>query len=111
MSWMSPIAPSRIFWIRAWRAEECRAISPALIQKIQGLAGRGMPSHQPGADLEVLLLRGFARPQDAFDAARVGGEVLFHEYIDALLHGILQVGRAEGGTGGQPRPVARRQAI
>ena len=31
MSWISPIAPSRIFWIRAWRAEEWRHISPAAI--------------------------------------------------------------------------------
>src|ERR1019366_3401708 len=70
-----------------------------------------MPSHESGADLEVLLLRGFARPQDAFDAARVGGEVLFHEHVDALLHGILQMGRAEGGMGSQHRHVARPQTI
>ena len=77
----------------------------------QGLAGRGMPGHETGADLEVLLLGSFARPQDAFDAARVGREILFHEHVDALLDGILQVRRAESGVGGQHRHVARAQAI
>src|SRR6185295_1023161 len=75
------------------------------------LACGGMPAHEPGADLEVLLFRGFASPEDAFDAARVWREIFFHEHVDALLHRVFQVGSAEGGVGGQQANVARLETI
>ena len=70
-----------------------------------------MPAHQAGANLEVLLLGSFPGAEDALDAARVGREILLHEDVDAFLHCILQVRRAESGVRGQHGDVAGPQAI
>ena len=86
------MAPSRIFWIRAWRAEEWRAMSPAAI-------------------LRFFFSAASPVAENPLHAARVGREVLLHEHIHALLHGIFQVRRAEGGVRGQHRHVAGPQAV
>ena len=70
-----------------------------------------MAAHQPGGDLEVLLLRRFAGPDDPLHAARIGREILLHEHVDALLHRVLQVRRTEAGVRGQHGHVARPQAV
>jgi hypothetical protein len=62
------------------------------------LPRRGMSAHEPGADLEALLFSGFTRAKDAFDATGISRKIFFHEHVDALLHRVFQVGRAEGGV-------------
>ena len=106
--------PMQIAGIHAIGADELDVAHRAVADLLdQGLAGRGMAAHQPGGDLEVLLLGRFAGAEDALDAARVGGEILLHEHVDALLHGIFQVRRAEGrrGWSAWPRRPGRRQSI
>ena len=63
----------------------------------QLLAVARVAAHQPGGDLEVLLLGRLARLDHAPHGRRVGGERLLHEDVDALFHGIFQVPR-----GGKP---------
>ena len=104
--------PHAVAGIHAVGADELdlahRAVADLLDQR---LAGGGMAAHQAGGDLEVLLLRRLAGPENPLDAARIGREVLLHEHVDALLHGILEVRRAEGGVRGQHGHVARPQAV
>ena len=70
-----------------------------------------MAAHQSGGDLEVLLLRRLAGPQNLPHAARIGGEALLHEDVHALLDRVVQVRRAEAGVRGQQGHVARPQAV
>ena len=55
--------------------------------------------------------RSFRGAENLLHAARVGREVLLHEHIHALLHGILEVGGAEAGMRSQHGDVARPQAV
>ncbi len=70
-----------------------------------------MAAHEAGADLEVLLLRRLARPEDALDAAGIRREILLHEDVDALLHGVLKVRPAEGAVRRQDGDIAGPQAV
>ena len=70
-----------------------------------------VPPHEADGHLEVLLLRRLGRLQQAAHAGRVDGERLLHEDVDALLHGVLEVQRAEGGVRGQQHHVAGPEAV
>ena len=55
------------------------------------LAVPRMAALQAGGDLEVLLLRRFARLDHAPHAGRIGGERFLHEHIHAFLHGVFEL--------------------
>jgi len=75
------------------------------------LAGLGVPPHKPRTDLESLLLGFLGGFQQPAHAGRVGGERLLHEHVDALLHRVFEMRRAEGGKGREQHHVARTQAV
>ncbi len=66
---------------------------------------------KPHADLQVLLLGDLGGLQPAAHGWAVGGERLLHEDVDALVDGVFELHRAEGGVCGQQHHVARPQAV
>ena len=70
-----------------------------------------MPAHQARGDFQVLLLRGFPSPDDAFDPAGISREIFFHENVDAYLDRVFQMRRAKRRVGREHGDVARTQAI
>jgi hypothetical protein len=104
--------PHAIAGIHPVRADQLDVAQGAVADPLdQGLARGRMAGHQPGGDLQVLLLRRFARADNPLDAARIGREILLHEHVDALFDRIFQVRAAERGVRGQHRDVARAEAI
>ena len=70
-----------------------------------------MAAHQAGRDLEILLFGGLAGAEDLLHAARIGGEVLLHEHVDALFDCVLKMGCAKAGVCGEHGDIARLQAV
>jgi len=65
-----------------------------------------MAAHDAAANLEVLLLGPLARPDHPLQAARIGGERLLHEHVDASLDGVVEVDLAECRVRREQRHVA-----
>jgi hypothetical protein len=68
-------------------------------------AGGVVTPHQSTGDLEILLPRGFARPQDALHAGRVHGEGFLHKDIHAFLDDVLEMNRSKRGRRCQQHQV------
>jgi hypothetical protein len=68
-------------------------------------------AHQTTGDFEVFLARHLARLQHPPDAGRIDRKGFFHEHVDALLHRILEMNRAEGWRRGQQHHVTLVQRV
>ncbi len=82
----------------------------AVLNAVEQLAaGQAVAAHQADAHLQVLLVGFLGQGEHLARGRAVDSDRLFHEDVDALLDGVLEVYPAKGRRRGKDRDVARRR--